>query len=1579
MADRHDIIIRVVPTAVIGIQRGTGKGIRWSLPSPPTVSGRRARFQGQAGLGWSYHTITSGVKLLSDPVAEQLGFKTYSFSYQLLGNANPFSLDDEGNLVSDAFTVPRAFAIGADGRDYAAGPWRVEDGQASFDFDDALLPAEAFPYELDPSTYWIVGASGDDNRVLRYGSTYPPAGGTLLWPAGSRVEAARERTTGCGGGSNGPYCIRNGFIRWNTSSLPNAATINSAQIKVQFTYLSNVDNRVLTADWYNTGWPIDAADYSASYQIGASSGWTIPASYGVYFFDLANVSNVSKTSYTGIRMHMSGGVPTGNNRVSLISFDDTDPTAVAPRLIVVYDNIAPTPTVISPTEDGWTDSKVLDWSYYDGNGDDQSKFEVEVDDDADFSSPVESTGQVSGSATTWDVAAGLSSGARYYWRVRAFDGFEWGAWSPAGTFRWDETPPTSALSAPANEASVGGVVTIEAVVTEAQSGVDEGSFFVTQLGKKTLVGTDVDGSDGWSVSMDTRSLSDGLAVLSAEFTDNVGHVQLDRTGGVAVLIANATPAPERWAATASAEGVAPGDSDARVVLGTGQLVIGAGDTVIPGRGFNASFDRGYNSGSATAGIMGPGWRASIEDVLVPSYDGSVLHIDGAGRQDAFSPVTASGGLAASYWNNTTLSGTPAVTRTDAVVDFNWGTGSPGIGVNADGFSARWSGYVSVPTAGSWTFYSSTDDGGRVQVDGVYVTDDWRDHGPTETSGAISLGAGLHEITMEYYENAGGAAATLSWSGPGVAKQVIPSTNLLQRTGFTAPAGIYEALAQSTDGTFTLKDKDQVVADFTAAGLRDTVTDPNGNTLRVAYDTNARPQYICVSPAACSDATAQIVLSVDPATGRLVSVSDQYVSPGQYERTWSYDYDPSGRLSSVTDPLGDAVTYGYDGTGRLSSVTDAESDQGRITYASGKVTAIQDPRSVAAGGQSTTFAYSSSTTTVTSPGANAQTPVGTGTVYGLGAAGQLLNATDPLGNTSSATWDTNFNTLSSTDELGKTTTRSFDARGNMLSETDPLGHATTYTYDTNNNLLTETDALNHTTTYTYDARGNQLSVTDPLGKKSTSTYDAYGQKVSEVEPRGNEPGANASAYTSTHTYDSSGNLTSRTDPLGNVTSFGYDAAGNRTSETEPLHPVASTAYDKLGNVLSETDAAGNKTTYTYDRAGRPKTEVGPVGNVAGNNPADYTTTTAYFADGLERSSTDPLGNATTYGYDANGNRTTVTDPRGKVTTSVYDAGDRLIQSTDPGGGITTYVYDATGRTLSVTGPALVEDPGTGQMVRGTTSYSYDAAGQLLTTTDPKGNITTNSYDDAGQLLSTIDPLGHSSSNAYDAAGQLTAVTTPVGATSYAHDAAGNQTSVTDPTGAVATFTYDTLGRESTRTSAASATQTATGSVDAFGTTTSNTALTTSTAGSISAALSWGAAPPLATGTQTNSLAPSQTRSYTISAEGAALLEPSLTWTQGQTTASNAASGSFFSAPSSLDYPVEVTSTHTAITGSLDWVTYSKNSSSSGSVAAVGTDSRSITAEGPGPIVASITWQNATSSALTSQTICGLPYMARAIRA
>jgi hypothetical protein len=141
------------------------------------------------------------------------------------------------------------------------------------------------------------------------------------------------------------------------------------------------------------------------------------------------------------------------------------------------------------------------------------------------------------------------------------------------------------------------------------------------------------------------------------------------------------------------------------------------------------------------------------------------------------PPTPANGLAVTYYNNQDFTGS-TVTRFDPTVDFNWAEGSPDPAIDADTFSARWTGKVQIDEAGAYVFSGSTDDGSRLFIDGTQVFADWTDHhlGDT-TSNPITLTAGKHTIKYEYYENGWDAEAHLSWTPPGKAKAIIPTSKL----------------------------------------------------------------------------------------------------------------------------------------------------------------------------------------------------------------------------------------------------------------------------------------------------------------------------------------------------------------------------------------------------------------------------------------------------------------------------------------------------------------------------------------------------------------------------------------------------------------------------------------------------------------------------------------------------------------------------------------------------------------------------------------------------------------------------------
>ncbi len=146
------------------------------------------------------------------------------------------------------------------------------------------------------------------------------------------------------------------------------------------------------------------------------------------------------------------------------------------------------------------------------------------------------------------------------------------------------------------------------------------------------------------------------------------------------------------------------------------------------------------------------------------------------------PPGGTAGLTGQYYDTIDFSG-PSVTRVDGPVDFAWGTGAPIAGVGADTFSVRWTGRVTPLLTEAFTFYTQTDDGARLWVNGELLVDQWVNQSQTEWSGTVALAAGVPAtIQFDYYDGTGSASARLLWSSASLPKEVIPSARLTTTTG-----------------------------------------------------------------------------------------------------------------------------------------------------------------------------------------------------------------------------------------------------------------------------------------------------------------------------------------------------------------------------------------------------------------------------------------------------------------------------------------------------------------------------------------------------------------------------------------------------------------------------------------------------------------------------------------------------------------------------------------------------------------------------------------------------------------------------
>ncbi len=145
---------------------------------------------------------------------------------------------------------------------------------------------------------------------------------------------------------------------------------------------------------------------------------------------------------------------------------------------------------------------------------------------------------------------------------------------------------------------------------------------------------------------------------------------------------------------------------------------------------------------------------------------------------SFTTAKTGGGVRGDYYRGMNFDNF-VLTRTESQINFDWGDpGGPDQAVGDDSFSARWTGEVEAAFTETYTFYTSSDDGVRLWIDGRQLVDNWTDHSEIQNSGTIDLVAGnMYSLVMEYYENTGGAVAELRWSSPSTPISLIPQAAL----------------------------------------------------------------------------------------------------------------------------------------------------------------------------------------------------------------------------------------------------------------------------------------------------------------------------------------------------------------------------------------------------------------------------------------------------------------------------------------------------------------------------------------------------------------------------------------------------------------------------------------------------------------------------------------------------------------------------------------------------------------------------------------------------------------------------------
>ena len=480
-----------------------------------------------------------------------------------------------------------------------------------------------------------------------------------------------------------------------------------------------------------------------------------------------------------------------------------------------------------------------------------------------------------------------------------------------------------------------------------------------------------------------------------------------------------------------------------------------------------------------------------------------------------------------------------------------------------------------------------------------------------------------------------------------------------------------------------------------------------------------------------------------------------------QRYLQFDYDGSGRITSVTDHTGRGVTFGYDQAGDLTTMTDVLQQAWTLTYdAAHNLRLIQDPAEKTVmhteyDGQGRAYQQFDSQETLIleldyQDGGRTEIvdALSNTRVHIHDARNTLVNDLDSPNSLAGKSYDLNFRPEQVSDPNGNTTQVTWSADGaNLKALVDGEGNRTDLVYDGSNNLTELIDGRGFLTTYAYSGT-LVLSSTDALSNTTIYTYTTI---ADAPQP----PGL----------------LKTTRDPLGRTTTYTYDTFGQRTAVID-LAGTTTYGYDALGRTISVTYPSGLRFWTCYDTAGRVVRSVSNASGDGGTPQTDPCDVQNY------QPSPDPAyDRVTTTVYDLSGNVIANVDPDGLITRTYFDANNRPV----------TVVRNLAGQSIETSTPPTHDPDFPTQNVR--SDSVYDANGNLIATIDVEGRITRNYFDELNRPAVVVQNL----------VGQSIATPTPpIYDPGYpdrnvrmetVYDAAGNAIASIDANGKVTRIYYD----------------------------------------------------------------------------------------------------------------------------------------------------------------------------------------------
>ncbi|MBD8729543.1 PA14 domain-containing protein, partial [Frigoribacterium sp. CFBP 13707] len=719
------------------------------------------------------------------------------------------------------------------------------------------------------------------------------------------------------------------------------------------------------------------------------------------------------------------------------------------------------------------------------------------------------------------------------------------------------------------------------------------------------------------------------------------------------------------------------------------------------------------------------------------------------------------GLNAVWYDNNRFAGAPkayslGIGTTDGTVNKDWVMDAPMSGIPGDNWSLRLTGLITFPTAGTYTVNTRADDASQVWIDDIPSPAD-------PTPGAVHDAPGVSitttapnqqaRIRVHYLDYTANATLGLYWTGPGIAKSVVPGSALTPDYGLATSSTTDDAAPAGVAGVSSSQVPSQTTAtEYANPWLGQPtaeIVDPAGLALKttttyepVGSGYLRRLTRTLPAQAAAGATTSTYYGDTETTTAAVCGVP---AGTPQY-----------GGTKTTTTGAGTVSTMVTDTLGRLAGTKrTGDADWSCVTYDSrGRTATATTPAYGASPARSTTSNYAVAGDPLTSS-------TGDGSIAG-----------SPNGSTITTKIDLLAQAVSYTDVWNTTTTTAYDRTGKVISTTTTaakgLSHTQAFWYNADSQITRVTYDNAVLALPVYD-RGELVSVSYPAGAGSLGN----GSVLQSIQK--NATGAltgltwafpnEQQPVTDQVVRSQSGRILTNTATSGavsNVSSYGYDAAGRLVTAAIPRHQLTysfanatcgATAAGRNGNRTSSTDVQDggpvSVTTSCYDTSDRllsttvtaPPAAATPMAQTVSAAKITYDAhgNTIRLADqvmtydGLDRHMTTVLddGSKVLYQRDVTDRivKRTQTTKAGVTTSTTYSfagGGDSPDIELDDQGIVTSAVISLPGLVLVSLGAA-------------SQSWSYpNIHGDIIVTADQTGTRSAglSVYDPFGQ---TMDPV------------------------------------------------------------------------------------------------------------------------------------------------------------------------------------------------------------------------------------------------